>query len=70
MFVFKTELKEQLLDGRKVIYVANKIGITRQQLDHILKGEVATRKVTAYCIVKSCNADAEIEDYFIRVKGE
>lgn len=70
MFVFKTELKQQLLDGRKVIYVAKKIGITRQQLDHILKGEVTTRKVTAYCIVKSCNPDAEIEDYFIRVKGE
>lgn len=66
MFVFKNELKEQLLDGRKVIYVAKKIGITRQQLDYILKGQVATRKVTAYCIVKSCNPDAEIEDYFYR----
>lgn len=66
MFVFKNELKEQLLDGRKVIYVAKKIGITRQQLDKIFKGETSTRKVTAYCIVKSCNPDAEIEDYFVR----
>ena len=66
MFIFKTELKKELLDGRTTIYVANKVGITRQQLDYILKGKVATRKTTAYCLVKACNPDAEIEDYFIR----
>jgi hypothetical protein len=66
MFEFKRELKKELLDGRTSIYVANKIGITRQQLDSILNGRTTTRKLTAYCIVKACNSDAEIEDYFVR----
>lgn len=70
MFEFKKELKKELLDGRTSIYVAKKIGITRQQLDNILNGKTTTGKTTAYCIVKSCNPDAEIEDYFVRVKGE
>ena len=66
MYQFKTELKEQLLDGRKINYLANKIGISRDRLIRILNGQVITRKLTAYCIVKACNSDAEINDYFIR----
>jgi hypothetical protein len=66
MFEFKVELKEQLLDGRKIVYLANKIGLTRDRLMKILNGQQTTRKLTAYCIVKACNPDAEINDYFIR----
>lgn len=66
VYEFKTELKDQLLDGRKINYLANKIGITRDRLIKILNGKVITRKLTAYCIVKACNQDAEINDYFIR----
>lgn len=66
MYEFKVELKEQLLDGRKINYLANKIGMSRDRLVRILNGQVVTRKLTAYCIVKACNPDAEINDYFIR----
>ena len=66
MYEFKTELKQQLLDGRKINYLANKIGISRDRLIRILNGQVVTRKLTAYCIVKACDKDAEINDYFIR----
>ena len=66
MYQFKIELKEQLLDGRKISYLCQKIGITRSKLTMILNGKDTTRKLTAYCIVKACNPDAEINDYFIR----
>lgn len=66
MYEFKVELKDQLLDGRKINYLCKKIGITRPYLTMILNGERSTRKLTAYCIVKACNEDAEINDYFIR----
>lgn len=66
MYEFKAELKEQLLDGRKINYLCQKIGISRSKLNMILNGKSTTRKLTAYCIVKACNEDAEINDYFIR----
>lgn len=66
MYLFRVELKDQLLDGRKIIYVANKIGITRSYLNQILNCERETTKLTAYCLVKACDKDAEIDDYFIR----
>lgn len=66
MYEFKVELKDELLDGRKIVYLANKIGLTRDRLMKILNGKQTTRKLTAYCIVKACNSDAEINDYFIR----
>lgn len=66
MYEFKLELKEQLLDGRTISYLANKIGITRGRLIRILNKQVVCKKLTAYCIVKACDKDAEINDYFIR----
>lgn len=44
------------------------IGITQPNLSKILNGKVACRKVTAYCITKYIDENAEIEDYFIRIK--
>ena len=66
MYQFKVELREQMLDGRKLTYLSKKIGITKDRLLKILQGKVTTRKLTAYCIVKACDKDAEINDYFIR----
>ena len=66
MWEFKTELKDELLDGRTMSSIAKKIGITRQGIECIMKAKNTTRKTTAYCIVKCCNPDAEVEDYFVR----
>lgn len=44
------------------------IGLTQPCLSNILHGKVACRKVVAYCITKYLNEDAEIEDYFERVR--
>ena len=44
------------------------IGITQPTMSNIINGKVACRKVVAYSITKYLNEDAEIEDYFERVK--
>ena len=45
------------------------IGINKATLCRILSGKQGASKVTAYCITKYFNKDAEITDYFI-LKGE
>lgn len=44
------------------------IGITRAHLTNILNAKTLCSKVTAYCITKFLNNEAEIADYFERVK--
>ena len=46
---------------------AKEIGLTQPTLCNILSGKVACRKVTAYCIAKYINENAEIENYFDKV---
>lgn len=42
------------------------IGISRSHLTQIINGKLMCTKVTAYCITKYLDENAEIEDYFIR----
>lgn len=44
------------------------IGLSQPTLSNILNRKVACRKVTAYCIVKYIDDEANIEDYFEKVK--
>lgn len=46
--------------------IAYQIGISPETLCRILKGKQATKKATAYCIVKLYDSEAEILDYFTR----
>lgn len=66
MYVFKENEKVNLLSGRTITYVANKIGITSSFLTSILNGKRHCSKPIAYCIVKCLCQEAEIEDYFVR----
>ena len=43
------------------------IGLTEASLSNILNRKVTCRKVTAYCITKYINENAEIENYFDKV---
>ena len=49
---------------------SEEIGIHFQTLSKILNGKQGTQKTTAFCITKLFNKDGEIEDYFIKTKGE
>ena len=44
------------------------IGLAQPTLSNILNRKVACRKVVAFSIVKYLDMDAEIEDYFEKVK--
>jgi len=44
------------------------IGITQPWLSNILNRKVSCSKVLAFCIVKYLDINAEIEDYFEKVK--
>ena len=64
MYIFKEgiEIKIRQVDACKVI------GLSQPAMSNILKRKVACRKVVAYCITKYIDNDAEIEDYFDKVK--
>ena len=49
--------------------VAKEIGIAPETLSRILNARVGTTKITAYCITKYYDKDAEILDYFVK-EGE
>lgn len=68
MYLFSREYKDELLGGRTITYVANKIGITSQFLTSVLNGKRNCSKLVAYCIVKCLHQEAELEDYFVEVK--
>lgn len=64
MYLFKKELKQQLLKGTTIRYLAKEIGISEVHLTNILNGKNTCKKTTAYCIVKFNHNDKEIEDFF------
>lgn len=64
MYIFKQDIDYKI----NQTIASEVIGITQPCLSNILNGKVSCRKVVAYCITKYLNEDAEIEDYFERVK--
>lgn len=65
MYIFNKEEKANILSGKTITYVANKIGISNCFLTSILNGKRGCSKIVAYCIVKCLCQNAEIEDYFV-----
>ena len=65
MYIFKKEMKEKLLDGRTIKYLAEqKLHITSQYLTQILNNKKGCSIRLAEDIVKCLSNDASIEDYF------
>lgn len=65
MYLFKDKnIKIHKTNASKII------GISREYLTDVINGKKECSKVVAYCITKYLNCDAEIEDFFERVKGE
>lgn len=48
--------------------ISEKVGITEFTLSRIINQKQNTSKTTAYCIVKMINENAEIEDYFEKIR--
>ena len=69
MYVFKEERKDEVLSKFKIRHLANEIGIHEVQLYRILNNKSKTSKPVAYLFTKLVDKDAEIQDYFISLRG-
>jgi plasmid maintenance system antidote protein VapI len=67
MYIFKQELKKELLNGMTIRYIANTIGVTEGYISQVLNGKKECSKLVAYCLCKIFNYDLEVEDCFERV---
>ena len=66
---FKTQLKDETLDGRSIQSIADKLDMTVPYLTDILNGKRSCSKYLAYCITKCLegkltNLNKEIKKYF------
>jgi len=66
MYLFKDK---SVMDEYVLKISAEKIGIHPDTLRRIVNGKQECSKLTAYCITKYINSNAEIEDFFEK-KGE
>ena len=64
MYSFLTEKYDEMLDGRSLQWLADKIGYSRVSLYEILRGKKMCRKAVAIAIVKTLNKDYILEDFF------
>ena len=66
MYRFMTEKKDELLQGRKISYIANKIlKCNYNYFAQVLRGEIGCSfRLAKDIIALSNNSDAKIEDYF------
>ena len=49
--------------------LAREVGISFETINRIFKRKQRCSKMVAYCIAKTINKNAEIEDYFEKVEG-
>ena len=63
---YLNEEGKKLLSNFKLARIAKMIGINASTLNDIVKRDRRCMKLTAYCLTKLLNEDAEIEQYFIR----
>lgn len=69
MFVVKENIN-LIFKGKSQREVANKVGITEFTLSKILNRKQPCSKMTAYCITKISDENAEILDFFEYVDKE
>lgn len=61
--------RQDIVDIFNQSAIAREVGLAIATINRIFNGKQACSKRTAYCIVKTINENAEIEDYFDK-KGE
>ena len=68
MYLLKEDVANYLKEKYKQEYFAKEIGISGTYMSLIFNRKKTCPKRIAFCITKIMNKDAEIEDYFERVK--
>lgn len=68
MYILKSEFASEIKAKYKARNIAKVVGITEGYLSQILQSGKTCSKKTAYAIAKYLNEEAEIQDYFDRLK--
>lgn len=59
MYIFDESLKNEFLQGRKIIYIANKLEISPNGLRSVLNGKRSCSKVYAYALLTLLGYDVD-----------
>lgn len=72
MYKFKTEKYNELLDGRSMTWLSEKLNYSRSSLYKVLNEGEKCKKIIAIAIIKTLNKDYILEDFFEKIddKGE
>ena len=71
MYIFRSDLDiNSLVDGRTILYLSKKISYSREHLSNILRRKEVCSYERARDIVKACQPNKNVEDFFIKVKKE
>lgn len=68
MYLLRDDKIEYLKGKYRQDYFAKEIGVSDTYISFIFKQKKTCPKRIAFCFVKAINKDAEIEDFFVRVK--
>ena len=68
MYMFREDKFDEVMEKYKMTYLCKQIGLSNSYFSLILNRKKHCPKRTAYIIAKCFNSDAEIEDYFERLK--
>ena len=65
MYLFNKDMKNELLQGRKIIFIANKLEISTNGLRNVLNGKRKCSKMYAYALISLLGYFFDdIEKYF------
>ena len=71
MYKFRSDLDiNSLVDGRTILYLSKKISYSREFVSEILRGKKTCSYKRAEQIVKACQPDKKVSDYFVKVERE
>lgn len=65
MWKFKDKEKAKMFNKTQMAKV---VGLNADTLRRVINGKQECSKLVAYCITKFLNSEAEIEDYFKKIK--
>ena len=64
MYIFREDITNVFNQSA----IAREIGVAVETINRIFNRKQKCSKTTAYCICKTINNNAEIEDYFIKIE--
>ncbi len=70
MYKFKTEKYLELLDGKTVEWLSNKLGYSNVSLYNLFNGHRTCKYAMALAIVKVLDNKYKVEEFFDYIEGE